>query len=266
MKKLVVMLVVILAISAPAFAANLLVNGDFETAGSSTVAGQPSGGATGNVVGWTYWNSTVAIGSGLSFGMLGSAAGTSGAGCQYTSATSQHGGANSLFMSVKSAGRCGFYQTVSLTAGHTYILDGYLQKYGTYWGETSAQWSTSSMGIFAGTYSGSGEIDQPDSGATFKLKWGNTNGSAWQQLSTCTASNGPGTMSANPSTFMATTTGTYTVWIKTATANTSSYKNFSRWDDLSLTEEETPPIPEPGSMLALLTGLVGAVGIIRRKR
>ncbi len=270
MKNLTFVLVVLLAISAPAFAAEFLANGTFEAAGDAYVSGTPTAGNAANIVnaitGWTAFearsqtsdpnmgkSSTVVNGTVYDGGTASTMTAITGKSC-YLAAR----GANTA------GGYIGLYQTVTLAAG-SYTLTGSIStlKLGAQDG-----WYAAQFGIFAGAwnpatgirpYSVNGNIPQiplePANGDTAALWW-------WSQKNTHTNN----VVQYLSSGLMNLAAGDYTVFLEVGTdcdpaaADKRRFKMMA--DDLSLSGT---PVPEPGSMLAMLAGLVGLVGL-RRKR
>ncbi len=227
--------------ASPLFAANLLVNGDFETYGAGF--GNPAAGDTTYVPGWTIWQPRT---SQKTIGLVGTDS--------YNGGSAPHSGNYAFTCYSKSSWSGGVYQEVAVTPGTMYQLDGWWKGYsdsgGGYWVE---------VGVINGAWNQS-----IADGGTSSTIWKqtvqyfpnpNSSPSAYNQLSTEPfLSNGLGT---NQITAIS---NVMTVWIKSGQANTG-LKTRVRVDDMVLTA-----VPEPASILALLGGLAGLAGAIRRRK
>lgn len=230
-------LAIILMIAAPSFAANLLVNGDFEAAGGTM-------GAPGNTPGWTNWSN----GAGnRTQGVKGTDA--------YNGGSAPHGGALAWAVYCKSNYSGGIYQEVTVTPGAQYVLDGWWKAISDankapYWYE---------VGMINGAWN-QAIADNSTASTIWKRTDAlfpnpNSDPAGYVQLSTeAFLAGGLGTNTITAA------GNKITVWIKVGSGHVDG-KTRARFDDMSLTQ-----VPEPGGVLAMLTGLAGLAGVVRRRR
>jgi|GEM_PF-3154774 len=236
MKKVVFVLALVLALAAPSFAANLLVNGDFEAAGGSM-------GAPGTTPGWTNWSNGY---GNRTQGVKGSDT--------YNGGSDPRSGQLAWTCYCKSYYSGGIYQEVTVTPGVQYKLDGWWKGISDnappFWYEV-------------GMINGPWNLSLVDGGITTTI-WKqeaqlfpnpNTNPADYVQMSTQPFL--PGGLGTN---IITATSNKITVWIKVGSGNASG-KTRVRVDDMTL-----EPVPEPTGILAVLTGFAGLVGAVRRRR
>jgi|GEM_PF-3240060 len=288
MKMLLILLGAILALSVPAMAAEFLVNGDFEyDTGAELISGTLTDATAAPFhapTGWVAFNACSNIGSdgnGLSTrGRTAIGAISDGNTAYPTNYTMNAINATKdFYLSARggntSGGFCGIYQEVTLNPG-TYTLSGTIAtlNYGMTTGPQD--WFAWEVGIIRGAwgnasvpyYGGSGQnIPEYGSANEFGI-WGNKNvdtgGNAVNLTSMAYLTGGPASNQ-----IVVTTPGVYTVYIEVGTNYNASATNKARFkfeaDDFSLSGNPAS-VPEPGSLLALGSGLLGLVGVIRRKR
>lgn len=228
MKKMFVLAIALLVICSPAFAANMLTNGDFET---------------GTTAGWTDWSN--------GYGNKTQGVKTTDT---YNGGTDAHGGTYAWYCYCKSSYSGGIYQQVTVTPGVQYILDGWWKAVsdssGVYWYEV-------------GMINGPWNFSLVDGGTTTTI-WKqtvqtlpdpNTDPKAYVQWST--QSFLPGGLGSN---IITASGSTITVWVKIGQGAVSP-KSRVRVDDITL-----DIVPEPGSLLVLGVGLTGLAAAIRRRR
>lgn len=279
MKKALLALIVILAISTPALAdIEFLTNGNFEQGTAST---PPSNVAP---AGWTYYTAISNTGNdGTNMGsnyltaggnISEGKSGTTG----YTMNTIDPDG-KCFYMSTRggnTSGGCnGIYQTVTVDTAGTFTLTGTIAvlNYGISAG--SADWYAWEVGLIAGEWNsvppfyGSSGQRVPEIGNTsdtFGI-WGAKNGTANGSEITLNGTN----VMAGRNNVMHLVAGTYTVYIQAATNCAPDAANKQRLklmaDNMSLTGVADPAaVPEPGTLLAAFSVLAPVGVVFRRKK
>jgi hypothetical protein len=245
MKMLVLLLVAIMAISAPAFAAiNLVANGEFDNGYYADITANPPGSLTD-------WTKFVKVMNGTdvysvtNYGPLGS----------YTKGitVTPYSGASAAVIKLKGGDSSGVFfgitQTVSTIVGHNYTVSAWIYN----WTDTLVKSSSTMWGYecFAGP--GAFTTKPDSSGAWAKGQsdnmsdTGNTGG--WKHLT---------------KDFRAGDTSYSVAFLGFANCTTGSGgSECLRVDKVEIFDTY---VPEPGSMLALGAGLLGFAGFIRRKR
>lgn len=208
MKRLVVLMIVLVAIAVPAFAQNLLVNGDF------------SDGTNG----WNIWKQR---GSNVAF-------------------VNENG--QGKFWGANFNG--GIWQTFATVVGQTYVVSG--------WGKFAVN-NTSNQGTWSEIQIGSSApTNNNDYNKTLLAKQ-ETNTSTLTRFEKNFADWSSTGKPVATLSFVATSTST-TLVIKHGNTTGSTLTGLFV-DNVSVTA-----VPEPGSILAMMTGLVGFGGIVIRRR
>lgn len=263
MRKVIVIMMALLVVSVPVFA-NLLVNGDFEGAGTI--------GSTFTVDGWTSFKPSWATKSIL---------GTSGivSTTQTGDPSGWNAAANGSFSMAPLAGKSLYfgsdndtvrtiYQVIDVTVGQTYVINGQWTNWGH--GDNStddkAYWfqvQTFSWDGVASLAADGGLLDV-GAGVIVKRAAKNLTGGldtpvmGWQSITDPLPTNTNGNV-VNSNVVVA--TQSKMVVALTAGTNYSSTKRTRAMFDNFTVEA----VPEPCSLFALGTGLIGLVGLRRRK-
>jgi hypothetical protein len=237
MKMLLLLLVAVMAISAPAFAA-VVSNGDM-TLGLAMLDQHPP--VDGRVTSWhvidihgTQTDHSTAYGVAATY-------------TRWSQTMTAYSG-NSAILANKgthgSGGYFGIYQTIATTPGRSYTLSSMINSMSNLTKASTTQW-----GYYLFKVDGSG-FTKPDDSTAYAygrsnnmLDTGNTAGWVAKSIS-----------------FTAASSYTTFAWLAYVDSDSAASKGqFLGVDNVTIT-------PEPGSMLALGTGLLGLVGFVRRKR
>lgn len=268
MRKMILLLIAILAIGAPVYAqTEMLTNGSFDTGTAVTGYGNASWTtlytAPDEIANWTFWDdrgTPAQIDQSLNFGTEGVSSYKIGT-TNYTNNLRPGATGNALTIYAKGCDSkgwsCGVYQTVNVQAGQKYTLDGWWTNFA----DSNLHAYSYEIGVIQGAW-----INNPDT-ATNAIWKGTKNDAApnfdWKQLSQSAA------QSTGKSNIITVGAGVsqLTVYVKAMVdaPSANSYKERLRVDDLTLTK--VTPVPEPSSIIATLSGLIGFLGFgIRRRK
>lgn len=264
MKKVLVIMAALLAMSAPAFAANLLVNGNFEGAGTI--------GSTFTADGWSFFKPSWASKSILSTsGIVSTTVTGNPSGWNSTTygsfSMSPLEGKSLYFGSDNDTVRT-IYQVIDVTVGQQYVVDGMWTNWGhgDGSGDHVGYWFQVQMFSWDGVapLATDGGLLDVGTGVIVKRATKNTAGGndtnimGWQSITAAMpADTNNNVVNSN------TVTATQSKMVIALTAGTnygSSKRTRAMFDNFTV-----EAVPEPGSMLALATGLVGFIGLRRRK-
>lgn len=227
MRKMIVLLIALLVISAPAFA-NLVVNSGFET---------------GDMSGWSTWRASWSVGDAVSTNTVQKAFGAYCARMQFSNGE----------------GSFGMYQVIPVAVGVQYDFSTWVRA-----SVNSNNWAE--VILFNYKVTDTGDIDSGSKSAPYLIwkrdSWGGVNGIAGGSLPTIATPGGPGNSWEYVNNSVTSSTGFVTVAYKWGRSG-GGFSGGMFVDDVSLVQA----VPEPASLLAFGTGLIGMAGFaIRRRR
>lgn len=263
MKRVLVVMLALLAVSAPVFA-NLLVNGDFEGAGTI--------GSTFTADGWSFFKPSWASKSILSTSGITTAAVTSNpSGWNATT----YGNFNmaplqgqSLYFGSDNDTVRTIYQVIDVTVGQTYVIDGMWTNWGHGDGSSDSQayWFQVQMFSWDGVASLAADGGMLDTGYGTIVKRAAKNVAGgydtpimgWQSITAPL----PANTNANVvnSNVVVATQSKMVVALTAGTNYGSTKRTRAMFDNFTV-----QAVPEPAGIAALCTGLVGLIGLRRRK-
>lgn len=254
MKRLFVLAIALVVISAPAFAANLLVNGDFNQVTGSGTSAQPDG--------WTYGKASWGSSNAPHYALTGTD--TTKPSSFPSGSTwpgfSAYEGYSAYFYNGSETYSAWYYQAIDVQAGATYKISGMWQT----WAHATANADQAAwfevMFFNDDGRTANEQIDSPKPGATVakrEIKLPDaTSWTLWENWGSIENH----LTSANANYVTATGSKMY-VAVKAGINFGSEKRIRAGFDNLAV-----EAVPEPASLLALGSGLIGLVGMIRRKK